>query len=133
MGELLNAPAWTSLLLGLAASFAGIGALRQPGIWQTMVREITESPSLQFLAGMLELVTGAAVYFVNPWLPEDILACIMKALGGMMMIEALVIIGFCDIYSQLWIKSLSHMHRGWAMFTTLAGVVLIGAGAMSFQ
>lgn len=133
MEALANAPAWTALLLGLAALSVGVGALRQPGTWQTMVREIMESPTLQFLSGMLEMVVGAAVYFVNPWLPEDILACVMKALGGLMMMEALVILGFCDVYSQFWVKCLTHMHRGWSIFTTLVGAALVAAGMMSFH
>lgn len=127
-----DAPAWSALLLGLAALFAGIGALRRPGIWRTMVQEIEGSPALQFLAGMMELVIGGLAYLANPWAPADVLACVMKALGGLMMIEALAILGFCDIYSQLWIRTLSHMHRGWALFTLLFGLALAVAGALRF-
>jgi len=132
MTQPIDAPAWSALLLGMAALFAGIGALRRPGIWQTMVAEIEGSPTLQFLSGLLELLIGTLVYLANPWAPADALACVMKALGGLMMIEALAIIGFCDIYSQLWIRTLSHMHRGWALFTLLFGLALNVAGALRF-
>ena len=126
----IDVTGWSALLLGLAALFAGIGALRQPGIWKSMVDEIFASPSLQFLSGMLELLTGTLVYLANPWLPADVLACVMKGLGGLMMAEALVILGFCDIYSQLWVKYLAAMHRGWAAFTALFGAGLTIAGGL---
>ena len=130
---MFDATAWTSLLLGLAAMAAGMGALRKPGIWRTMIEEIERSPTLQFLSGMMELLIGTLVYLANPFAPADILACVMKAIGGLMMIEALAIIGFCDIYTQLWVRTLSHMHRGWATFTFLIGLLLNALGAMRFH
>ena len=125
-----DATGWSALLLGLAALFAGIGALRQPGLWKRMVDEIIGSPALQFVCGMLELLTGTLVYFANPWIEADVLSCAMKSLGGLMMAEALVIIAACDIYSQLWVRSLSHMQRGWAAFTALFGLMLVLVGSL---
>ena len=133
MPEPMDPTAWSSLMLGLAALSAGVGALRKPGIWRVMIAEIEKSPTLQFLSGMVELLTGTLVYLANPFAPADILACAMKALGGLMMFEALMIIGFLDIYTQMWIRSLSHMHRGWASFTLILGLVLSVAGAMRFN
>lgn len=133
MMQAADPAAWSSLLLGLAALFAGVGALRQPGVWKVMVDEIIASPALQFLSGMLELVIAALIYLGNPWVPADVLSCVMKALGGLMMIEALVILGFCDLYSQMWIKCLANMHRGWAMFTVVVGLALTAAGTLRFH
>jgi len=121
---------WSGLLLGLAALAAGIGALRKPGIWRTMLEEIEASLTLQFVCGMLELVVAALVYLANPWAPADLLACVMKTLGGLMMIEALAIIGFVDIYSQFWLRNLTHMHRGWALTTVALGLALTAAGSL---
>ena len=130
----LDLTAWSSLLLGMAAMFAGIGALRKPGIWRVMLDEIERSPTLQFLCGLLELVIGAVVYLANPWLAQsDLLSCFMKAMGGGMMIEAIAILGFCDIYTQFWLRSLTHMHRGWAMTTLAFGLALNVLGAMRFN
>jgi len=126
----VNVTAWSALLLGLTALFAGIGALRKPGAWRTMLEEVENSPALQFLCGMLELVVGAVIYLANPWLPGDILSCVLKAMGGMMMAEALMILGFVDIYSQFWLRSLTYMHRGWALSTMVLGLVLAVAGAL---
>ena len=122
--------AWSALLLGLTALFAGIGALRKPGAWRTLLDEVERSPALQFLCGMMELVIGAAVYIANPWAPADLVACAMKALGGMMMVEALMILGFVDIYTQFWLRSLTFMHRGWALSTMAFGLVLSVLGSM---
>ena len=133
MEATLNVTAWSAMLLGLSALFAGVGALRKPGIWRTMIEEVEKSPSLQFVCGMLELLVGTIIYLANPWLPSDILSCIIKGMGGLMMIEALAILGFCDIYTQFWLRTLSHMHRGWAAATVLFGFGLLVAGATQFQ
>ena len=43
----LDPTAWTALLLGMTAMFAGIGALRRPGLWRTMLEEIDLHRRLQ--------------------------------------------------------------------------------------
>lgn len=132
MDNLTDMTGWTALALGLFTLFAAIGAFRKPGIWQTVVKEIEESPALQLISGMLELVTGTAVWLLNPWIPADILTCIMKTLGAAMVIEALFVIGFSDLYFHFWLRNLSHMHRGWAVVTLLAGGALTAAAMMRF-
>jgi len=124
MQDMGDPTAWSSLLLGLAAVAAGAGALRRPGVWQTMIGEVEGSPALQFLSGMLELAVGAAVYLANPWLPADLLTCLLKSLGGLMMAEALAILFACDLYSQMWLRSLGNFQRGWAGATTALGLGL---------
>ena len=133
MSHAINLTAWSALLLGMAALFAGIGALRKPGVWRVMLDEIESSPALQFLCGMMELLIGTLVYLTNPWVPADLLSCVLKALAGAMMIEAIAILGFCDIYTQFWLRSLTHMHRGWAMTTVVMGLALTAAGASRFN
>lgn len=133
MNDTIDLTAWSGLVLGLTALFAGIGALRKPGAWRTMLEEVENSPALQFLCGMLELVIGTVVYLLNPWVPADLLSCVLKGMGGLMMIEALVILGFVDIYSQFWLKNLTHMHRGWAAATSLFGLVLAVVSALRFH
>ncbi|MGE3690939.1 MAG: hypothetical protein AB7F98_06125 [Novosphingobium sp.] len=133
MGDKFDATTWSALLLGLYTLFAGIGALRNPDTWRKMIEEVNGSPALQLVAGLLELMLGSAVYLANPWLPADILTCIMKTIGGIMMIEALAIIGFCDLYAGFWLKNLTHMHRGWAIFTVLMGLGLGVAGSVRFH
>lgn len=128
--EAIDVTGWSALLLGLTALFARIGALRKPGAWRTMLEEVERSPALQFLCGMLELLIGAVIYLANPWLPADLLSCVLKAMGGLMMAEALMILGFVDIYTQFWLRSLTHMHRGWALSTVALGLGLSVMGAL---
>ena len=133
MTETIDPPAWSALMLGLAALAAGLGALRKPGIWLTMIEEIETSPALQFLCGMMELVVGVLVYLANPWLAADLLSCVMKTVGGLMIVEALSIIAVCDLYTQLWLRSLTNFHRGWAGLTTIWGAVLTVLGMLRFH
>lgn len=133
MNETIDPTAWSALLMGLTALFAGIGALRKPGAWRIMIEEVERSPALQFVCGMLELLIGGLIYLANPWLPTDILSCLLKGMGGLMMIEALAILGFVDIYTQFWLRSLSHMHRGWAMTTVLIGLALVIPAGFRFH
>lgn len=133
MGTNFDATAWTATVLGLAALAAGAGALRKPGIWRVMLDEVEKSPALQFVCGMLELLVGTIVYLANPWVPADLLSCVIKGLGGLMMFEALAILGFVDIYSQFWLRTLTHMHRGWAATTSLMGLVLTVLGLARFN
>ena len=129
----IDATAWTATLLGLFAVFAAIGALRHAGGWQRMVGEIERSPALQLLSGVVEMAAGAAIYLVNPWDPTDILSCIMMTIGGLMVLESLVVAGFSDIYFHFWLKNLAFMHRGWAIVTLLVGAALTVAGSLHFS
>lgn len=129
----IDATGWTALLLGLFSISAAIGALRQRGAWQRLVGEVERSPALQMISGVAEMAAGAAIYLVNPWVSTDILACIMKAIGGLMVAEALVVVGFSDIYFHFWLKNLAFMHRGWAVVTLLIGAALTVAGSLHFS
>ncbi len=124
---------WSALLLGLFGLFAAMGALRKPNHWLNLVNEVERSPALQMLCGGLELVTGILVYLANPWVPADILACLMKGLGGLMMIEALAVLGFSDIYFHFWLKNLAFQQRAWAWFSAVFGFGMVVAGSMRFH
>ncbi|WP_066555315.1 hypothetical protein [Croceicoccus bisphenolivorans] len=126
----IDATAWTAMLLGLFAIFAAVGSLRKPGIWQTLIKEVEASPALQMISGVAELAAGAAIYLVNPWVPSDLLAIAMRVIGGIMMLEALVVVGFSDIYFHFWLRNLAVFHRGWAVVSLAVGVVLTVAGAL---
>ncbi|MCW2414500.1 hypothetical protein [Sphingobium sp. B8D3D] len=128
--DMIDATAWAAMLLGAFTLAAAIGALRKPGLWQTMVKEIEQSPALQLLCGLVELILGAAVYLANPWIPADILTCIMKAIGGIMMIEALVVLAFSDLYFHFWLRNLANMQRIWVALTLACGLALTVAGLM---
>jgi uncharacterized protein YjeT (DUF2065 family) len=128
----LDPTAWSALLMGLLALFAGLGAWRQPGLWDRMIKEIEHSPALQLLCGMIEILTGAVVYLANPWLPDDILTCIMKAVGGFMIAEGLAILAFCDLYLHMWLKNLGALDRRWAAVTMVWGLALAVPAMLRF-
>lgn len=132
MEEAIDPIGWSATLLGLFAIAVAIGALRQPGHFRRMVDEIDKSAALQLMSGFGELAVGAAIYLLNPWDPGDLLAMVMKAIGGLMMAEALVVMALSDIYFHLWLKNLAALHRSWPIATLLAGLVLAGAGMMRF-
>jgi hypothetical protein len=131
--NITDATGWSALLLGLFILFAAVGALRKPGIWQTMVGEFEKSPALQLTASLIELLTGTAVYLLNPWNPADFSTCVMKGLGGLMILEALVVVGFSDAYFHFWLRNLSFSHRGWPTVTLIAGLALAVMGGLRFS
>ncbi len=126
--DLIDVTAWSAMVLGSFTLFAAIGALRNPGVWQKMVAEIEGSPALQLLCGLVELMLGVGIYLANPWIPTDILTCVVKTLGGLMIIEALAVTAFSDIYFHFWLRNLAHMHRAWAIVTLVGGLALTVAG-----
>jgi len=132
MMEPLDTIGWSATLLGLFCVAVSIGALRQPGTFATMVEEVERSPALQLLSGFAELFVGAAVYLLNPWDASDLLAMVMKTLGGLMMAEALVVMAIPDLYFHLWLKNLAAMRRGWPITSLILGAALALAGMARF-
>lgn len=130
--DLSVAPAWTALFLGLFAFFAGLGEWRKPGHWQKLIDEISQSPALQLITGLVELFLGAIVYLANPWQSPDWLSSVLSLIGGVMCIEALAITAFADIYLAGWMRRLSPFSRLWALFAMAFGVVLVVVGVLHF-
>lgn len=127
-----DATGWSALALGLFTLAAAFGALRSPGVWQRMIKEVEDSPALQLVSAFMEMSVGVLIYLANPWVPEDILTCVMKAVGGLMVAEALAVIGLSDIYFHFWLRNLAHMHRGWVLVTLLCGLALTGGALVRF-
>lgn len=123
---------WTALLVGLFTLFAAIGAFRTPGVWQKMVKEIENSPALQLVSAFLELVVGTSIYLLNPWVPEDILTCVMKTIGALMVFEALAVMAFSDLYFHFWLRNLAHLNRIWVVVSGLAGMALTAGALLRF-
>ena len=119
---------WSSLLLGLFALAACIAEFRRAGTWKTMLEQMVASPAIILNVGLLELVLGAIVYLTNPWAPQDWLASLMKILGGLMMLEALVTLAVGDLYLDFWLKHVGEALRAWAVVILLVGVALMIAG-----
>lgn len=126
------AAAWSSLFLGLFAFAAALGELRRPGGWRRMMQELGTAPALQLIIGLLELALGTLIYIVNPWNSGDWLALVMKTLGAVMMLEALLICALADRFLHIWTRILERGSRGWAAFSLVLGLVLIFAATYRF-
>jgi uncharacterized protein YjeT (DUF2065 family) len=132
MPDLTTAPAWTALFLGLFSLFAGIGELRRPGHWQKLIAEISASPALQLVTGLVELFLGAVIYLANPWASPDWLSSVLSVIGGLMCLEALAITAFSDLYVAVWLRRFGPLSRPWAVLSMLFGLALMVAGALHF-
>ncbi|HKT84833.1 MAG TPA: hypothetical protein VJQ77_01970 [Novosphingobium sp.] len=132
MPDLTLAPAWTALFLGLFALFAGVGELRQAGHWQKLLEEMSASPALQLITALLELFLGAVIYIANPWASADWLSSAMSVLGGLMIIEALVVLAFSDVYMAFWLRRFGPLSNLWAWLSIAIGLALAAVGIAHF-
>lgn len=131
MSDMIDTTAWTATLLGLFGVAAAVGALRKPGIWQKLIHEMDGSPALQFVAAFMEMFVGAIIYLLaHASGTSDVLTTIMLTIGGLMMLEALVVMALSDVYFHMWLKNLAAVHRGWAIVTLLAAGALAAAGML---
>lgn len=132
MPDLSLAPAWTAIFLGLFAFFAGIGELRKPGHWQSLIEQIAAMPALQLVTGLLELFLGAVIYLANPWASPDWLSSTLSVVGGLMCIEALMVIAFSDVYMAFWVRRFGPLSKLWTICSIVIGLALIVVGLMHF-
>ncbi|GGC31885.1 hypothetical protein GCM10011371_19190 [Novosphingobium marinum] len=132
MPEFSLAPAWTAMFLGLFAVASAVGELRVAGHWQKMLDEIGRSPALQMITGLLELFIGAAIYLANPWASPDWLSSAMSVVGGLMIIEALVILAFSDVYTAFWLRRFGPLSKVWVILAIAIGVALIAVSVPRF-
>jgi len=128
MAESPDIPAWIALFLGLYALAAGIGELRAPNTWWTMLKEFERSPALRFVTGLVVLILGAAIYLVNPWQPADWLAIAVTAMAGIAVAEGLLILAAGERFLHLARALLGRAGRAWAAFAALFGLAAIVVG-----
>ncbi|WOF43218.1 hypothetical protein KNJ79_19185 [Sphingopyxis indica] len=125
-----HATIWSALILGLFLLAAAIDELRRPGQWHRMIEEIDASPALQMIVGLFELIFGTLLYLGSRgptgW-PGDWLAAVLTLIGGLAVLEALVITAFSDIYVRFWMRKLGTNTRVVAGLTLLIGAGFIAA------
>ncbi|GGZ14706.1 hypothetical protein [Novosphingobium colocasiae] len=125
-------PAWTALFMGLFGFFVGIGALRRPDHWERLLAEIAASPALQVVTGLVEMAIGGVVYLANPWDSADWLSSALAVVGGLLVLEALAIIAFSDIYLAFWVRRFGPLARLWAWCSIAVGVAAMVIAALRF-
>jgi hypothetical protein len=132
MADSTDISAWIVLFLGLYAVSAAIGELRKPGSWAAMLEEFEQREGLRFLAGLVVLALGAAIYLVNPWNPGDWLAVLVTVLGGALVLEGMVIFAFGRAYLHLAAIMLGTVNRLWAAGALALGLVMVCLALLRF-
>jgi len=119
MAHSADIAAWIALFLGIYSLAAAVGEFRAPGGWVAMLADFERSAGLRYLAGLICLVLGAAIYLVTPWRPGDWLSLAVSAIGGLCVAEGVLIFAAGDRYLSLARKVIGN-----------AGVVWVGLAAL---
>lgn len=123
-------PAWIALFFGIYAIAAGIGELRRPGYWKSMVADFGGNRALRFLTGLVVLALGTIIYLANPWRPGDWLAVLVTVIGGWMVVEGALILAAGDRFFGLAARIMGPGGRAWAMLSILIGACFVAAGLL---
>ena len=86
--------------------------------------------ALLLAAGVLAL--GATVYLVNPYDPADWLSIVITVMGGGMVLEGLVILGFGRPFLHFASMMLGAVNRTWALLSGALGIVLVCVAMLRF-
>lgn len=132
MAETADIPAWIALFMGLYALGASVGELRSPGSWAAMLDGFENNEALRFLTGIVVLALGATIYLVNPWNPEDWLSIAVTVMGGGMVLEGVVILGFGRPFLHFASLMLGTVNRTWALLSGVLGAVLVCLAMLRF-
>lgn len=133
MAESAQISAWIVLFVGLYALAAGLGELRTPNTWWAMLGDFERSPALRFLAGLVTLAIGAAISLANPWRPGDWLSVTVSAIGGMAVLEGLLMLGAGNRFIRFGRVLIGRAGRAWALFAVLLGVGAIAVALLRLQ
>lgn len=133
MASSADISAWIAFFLGLYALAAGVGELRNPNSWWTMLKEFERGPALRFVTGLVTLSLGATIYLVNPWVPGDWLSIAVSAAGGIAVAEGLLILAAGERFLHLARALLGRGGRAWAGFSALLGIAAILAALSRLQ
>jgi hypothetical protein len=125
MAESANVSAWILLFVGFYALAAGVGELRAPNSWGAMLGDLERSPALRFLTGLATLAIGAAIYLTNPWRAGDWLSIVVTAIGGVAVLEGLLMLALGDRFIRFGRTLLGRAGRAWASFSALLGIAAI--------
>ncbi|RKF18239.1 hypothetical protein D6851_15385 [Altericroceibacterium spongiae] len=118
-------PSWIALFLGLYALAAGMGELRNPGGWAAMLEDFEKSPGLRFLAGILCIGFGALIYLVCGAQYRSWLAIAMSVIGGLMVIEGVLILASGERVMGFARRFLGKAGSVWPGFSVFLGAAFI--------
>ncbi len=132
MADTQDIPAWIALFMGLYALVAALGELHSPGSWASMPEDFEKSEGLRFLTGIVMLALGATIYLVNPLDRDDWLSVVVTVIGGGMVVEGVVILGWGRPFLHFAFSMLGAVNRVWALLSAGLGVVLVCVAALRF-
>ena len=133
MTQAENIPAWIALFLGLYSLAAGVGELRNPGMWQKMTEDFASNGAVVFLTGIMCIGFGGAIYLASPWQQGDWLSILISLVGGFMIAEGAVLIAMGDRLIGVWKRFLGEKTGIWAGLSALIGAGLIFAALSRLQ
>lgn len=133
MEQIQDTPAWVALFFGLYSLSAGYGEIRASGGWVRMVGEWEESYALRFLTGLFCIFAGGVIFLAVPWVSGDWLAILINILGGLMLIEGMVILAAGERVIALARRLMGSAGTGWAGFSCLVGAGFILAAISRLQ
>lgn len=120
-------PAWIAFFIGLYALAAGAGEFRTPGGWNAMLAEFERSPGMRYVTGFACLAVGAAIYLASPWRAGDWLAIVVNILGGLAVVEGMLILAAGDRFLQLARRLLGAASGAWAGVSIVFGLAAVVA------
>ena len=120
-------PAWIAFFLGLYSIASGAAEIRNPGGWNAMLDDFERSPGVRFLTGFVCIAVGATVYLASPWRNGDWLAIVVNILGGVAVIEGMLIIAMGDRFITLARRWFGRAMTFWAGFSIVFGLAAIAA------
>ncbi len=132
MADAQHITAWIALFMGLYALGAAIGELRSPGSWASMLEDFEKAEGLRFVTGIVVLSLGAVIYLVNPLNQEDWLSIVITVVGGGMVAEGVVILGWGRPFLHFASSLLGVVNRVWALLSAGLGVVLVCVAMLRF-
>ena len=125
MADTADIPAWIALFIGLYSLAAAVGEFRMPGTWAAMVEDLAQRPGLRFLTGVFVLSLGAAIYLVTPWRPGDWLAVAVSVVGGVCVVEGLLLLAAGDRFMDFARRLMGQGSNAWAGFAALLGAAAL--------
>lgn len=125
MAQSGDIPAWIAFFLGLYSLASGVGEIRNPGGWAAMLADLDRSPAVRFLTGLTCIAAGAAIYLASPWRAGDWLAIAVNILGGVAVVEGMLILAAGDRFTALARRMAGNAMGFWAVFSVAFGLAAI--------
>ncbi len=112
--------------LGLYMILIGLSGLAAPQRWRALMDELTASPALQMIMGVMVFVIGVTLAMIHSHL-TDPLAIIVTLVGWAALLEGALLIAVPGPMLRIGAWSLQYT-RVWAIVSLILGILLALAG-----